>query len=288
MISKFDDDGASLIYSTYLGGNNNEIPHSLVVNNNNQLYVLGTTSSSNFPVTGSAYDGTFNGGSSIGAGTGGNNNSSGVQYPNGSDILITKFNANGTGLVASTYIGGSGNDGINLSDTLQKAYSDEFRGEIIVDNNDNCYVATSSGSSNFPIVNGFQSTYGGGLTDGVVFKFNSSLSSLLWSSYIGGTDADAAYSLQFDPNLNVFATGGTKSNNFPTTSGVIHPTFQTGSADGWVAKISNNGQTLQASTYLGTNDYDQSFFVQLDLQGNVYCVVTHSVHTRLVQAGSIQ
>lgn len=272
VISKFDDDGASLIYSTYLGGNNNEIPHSLVVNNNNQLYVLGTTSSSNFPVTGSAYDGTFNGGSSIGAGTGGNNNSSGVQYPNGSDILITKFNANGTGLVASTYIGGSGNDGINLSDTLQKAYSDEFRGEIIVDNNDNCYVATSSGSSNFPIVNGFQSTYGGGLTDGVVFKFNSSLSSLLWSSYIGGTDADAAYSLQFDPNLNVFATGGTKSNNFPTTSGVIHPTFQTGSADGWVAKISNNGQTLQASTYLGTNDYDQSFFVQLDLQGNVYCV----------------
>ena len=275
VISKFEDDGSNLIYSTYLGGNNNEIPHSLVVNSNNHLYILGTTSSTNFPVTNSAFDGTFNGGSSIGTGNGGNNNSNGIGYSNGSDIIIAKFNANGTGLIGCTYVGGSGNDGINLSDTLQKAYSDEYRGEIIVDANDNCYIATSTGSSNFPIVNGFQNSYGGGLTDGIVFKFNSNLTSLLWSSYIGGSEADAAYSLQFDPNLNVFATGGTKSNDFPTTSGVLHSTAPQGStigADGWVSKISNNGQNLLASTYLGTSSYDQSFFVQLDLQGNVYCV----------------
>lgn len=272
VISKFEDDGSSLIYSTYLGGNNNEIPHSLVVNSNNQLYILGTTSSSNFPTTNSAFDGTYNGGSSIGTGTGGNNNSNGVAYPNGSDIIVAKFNANGTNLIGCTYVGGSGNDGINLSDTLQKAYADEYRGEIIVDNNDNCYVATSTGSTNFPIVNGFQNTYGGGLTDGVVFKFNANLSSLLWSSYIGGSEADAAYSLQFDPNLNVFATGGTKSTDFPTTNNALNQNYQQGSADGWVSKISNNGQNLLASTYLGTNNYDQSFFVQLDLQGNVYCL----------------
>lgn len=272
VISKFNTSGTSLVYSTYLGGSNNEIPHSLVVNNNNQLYVLATTSSSNFPVSSSAFDGTFNGGSSIGAGVGNNNNSNSVAYPNGSDIIIAKFNATGTALSACTYIGGSGNDGINLSDTLQKAYSDEFRGEIIVDNNDNCYVATSTGSSNFPIVNGFQTTYGGGLTDGVVFKFNANLSSLLWSSYIGGSEADAAYSLQFDPSLNIFATGGTKSTNFPTTSGVINPSYKGGSTDGWVAKINSNGQTLMASTFIGTNAYDQSFFVQLDIQGNVYCL----------------
>lgn len=272
VISKFNTSGSSLVYSTYLGGSNNEIPHSLVVNNNNQLYVLGTTSSSNFPISSGAFDGTFNGGSNIGAGTGNNNNSSSVAYPNGSDIIIAKFNLNGTALSACTYIGGTGNDGINLSDTLQKAYSDEFRGEIIVDNNDNCYVATSTGSNDFPIVSGFQTSYGGGLTDGVVFKFNSSLSSLLWSSYIGGSEADAAYSLQFDPSLNIFATGGTKSTNFPTTTGVINPNYKGGTTDGWVAKINSNGQTLMASTFLGTNAYDQSFFVQLDLQGNVYCV----------------
>jgi gliding motility-associated-like protein len=272
VISKFNSSGTSLVYSTYLGGASNEIPHSLVVNANSQLYVLGTTSSSDFPTTSSAYDQSFNGGSSIAGGGGTNQNSNSISYPNGSDIIVTKFSANGTALVASSFIGGAGNDGINQSDVLQKAYSDEFRGEIIVDANDNCYVATSTGSSNFPIVSGFQSTYGGGVTDGVVFKFNSGLSSLLWSSFIGGSDDDGAYSLQFDPNLNVFATGGTKSSNFPTTNGVINPSYNGGTADGWVAKINNNGTTLLASTFLGTNNYDQSFFVQLDLQGNVYVV----------------
>lgn len=271
-ISKFNTSGTTMVYSTYLGGSNNEIPHSLVVNDNGQLYVLGTTSSNDFPVSSNAFDGSFNGGATIGTGTGGNNNSNGVSYPNGSDIIITKFNANGTALVGSTYIGGTGNDGINLSDTLQKAYADEFRGEIIVDANDNCYVATSSGSSDFPTSSGFQGSYGGGLTDGVVFKFNPGLTSLVWSTFIGGTEADGAYSLQFDPNSNVFVTGGTKSNNFPTTNGVLNGSYQGGVSDGWVAKISNNGQNLLASTFLGTNNYDQSFFVQLDVQGNVYCL----------------
>ena len=171
-----------------------------------------------------------------------------MAYPNGSDIIIAKFNLNGTALSACTYIGGTGNDGINLSDTLQKAYSDEFRGEIIVDNNDNCYVATSSGSSmTSPSSAAFRSSYGGGLTDGVVFKFNSSLSSLLWSSYIGGTDADAAYSLQFDPSLNMYSPPeARRAHNFPTTTQVsfillFKPVAAT---DGWVAKISSNGQTL--------------------------------------------
>lgn len=270
VISKFNSQGTSLLYSTYLGGNSNEIPHSLVVNSFNQLYVLATTSSSNFPTTTIAYDTSFNSGTAIGTGTGGNSNS--VQYPNGSDIVITKFNTGGTGLVGSTFIGGSGNDGINLSDTLQKAYADEYRGEIIVDGNDNCYVATSTGSSNFPITNGFQSSFGGGNTDGVVFKFNANLSNLIWSTFIGGEDPDAAYSVQFDPSLNVFVTGGTKSTDFPTTTGVINPNYKGGTTDGWVAKISNNGQSLLASTFLGTTGYDQSFFVQLDLAGNVYCV----------------
>jgi gliding motility-associated-like protein len=270
-ISKFNASGNALVYSTYLGGNGNEIPHSLVVNDDNELYVLGTTSSTNFPTSAGAFDGTFNGGTTIGT-IGANSNSSQIQYTGGSDIVITKFNAFGTALLGSTYVGGSGNDGINMSDTLQKAYSDEFRGEIIVDQNDNCYVATSTGSSDFPIVNGFQNTYGGGITDGVIFKFNSNLSALLWSSFIGGAEADAAYSAQFDPNFNVFCTGGTISTNFPTTAGVIHTSYQGGITDGWLAKISNNGQTLLSSTFIGTNDYDQSFFVQLDLSGFVYVV----------------
>ncbi|GAB4375189.1 MAG: hypothetical protein Kow0075_01400 [Salibacteraceae bacterium] len=271
VISKFNATGSTLLYSTYLGGSGNEMPHSLVVNANNQLYVLGTTSSNNFPTTSGAYDATFNGGLTVCGGGSNNQISNSIPYPLGSDIVVVKFNAGGTALLGSTYIGGSGNDGISLSDTLQKAYCDEFRGEIIVDANDNCYVATSTASADFPVSNSFQTVYGGGTTDGVVFKFNSTLTSLLWSSFIGGSEADAAYSLQFDPSFNVFITGGTMSNDFPTTNNVIHPTYG-GNVDGWVAKISNNGQTLLASTYLGTSAYDQSFFVQLDFSGNVYCV----------------
>ncbi|MEX2595603.1 MAG: gliding motility-associated C-terminal domain-containing protein [Salibacteraceae bacterium] len=270
-ISKFNTAGNSLIYSTYLGGSGNEIPHSLVVNGNNQLYILGTTSSTDFPTTNNAFDGIFNGGNTIGT-FGVNSNSSQIAYNGGSDIIVSKLNATGTNLMASTFIGGSGNDGINMSDTLQKAYSDEFRGEIIVDANDNCYVATSTSSSDFPTVNAFQNTFGGGITDGVIFKFNAGLNTLLWSSYIGGSEADAAYSIQFDPNFDVFCTGGTISQNFPTTNNALHSTYRGGLTDGWLAKVSNNGQNLLASTYLGTNDYDQSFFVQLDLSGFVYVV----------------
>lgn len=270
-ISKFNDDGTSLVYSTYLGGSSNEIPHSLIVNENNELYVLGTTSSNNYPITNGAFDNSFGGGSALTGGPG-TSISSSIAYPNGSDIVVTKFSANGSTLVGSTFVGGSGNDGINQSAVLQHAYADEFRGEIIVDGSDNCYVATSTGSNDFPIVNGFQTNFGGGLTDGVVFKFNANLTSLLWSSYIGGNQDDAAYSIQFDPSLDVFATGGTTGGSFPTTNGVLNQNYQGGSADGWVAKVSNNGQNLLASTFLGTNSYDQSFFVQLDLQGNVYTV----------------
>lgn len=271
-ITKFNADGDALLYSTYLGGAGNEIPHSLIVNDNNELYILGTTSSVNFPTSNNAFDNSFNGGSNINN-FGPNSNSSSIIYTGGSDIVITKLNANGTNLLASTYIGGTENDGINLSDVLQKAYADEFRGEIIVDENDNCYVATSTMSTDFPTTNNaFQNTFGGGLTDGVIFKFNSNLSNLLWSSYIGGSSDDAAYSVQFDPNFDVFCTGGTMSTNFPTTNNALHPSYQGGVTDGWVAKISNNGQNLIASTYLGTTSYDQSFFVQLDLSGFVYVV----------------
>ncbi|MEZ4720377.1 MAG: gliding motility-associated C-terminal domain-containing protein [Flavobacteriales bacterium] len=265
VITKFSDDGTSLVYSTYLGGSGNEIPHSLVVNSNDQLYVLGTTSSTNYPVTTGAFDNTYAGGTAT-------NNSNSIDYQTGSDIVITKFSANGAALIGSTYVGGSGNDGLNEDAILSFTYSDEYRGEIIVDNNDQCYVATSTRSNDFPIVNGFQSSFGGGTTDGVVFKLNSNLTGLLWSTYIGGDQSDGAYALQFDPAFNVFVTGGTRGGSFPTTAGVINPSYMGGTCDGWVAKISNNGQTLLASTYLGTSSYDQSSFVQLDLQGNVYCV----------------
>ena len=106
-ISKFDATGSSLHFSTYIGGNDADIPHSLHVNDNDELYIFGTTGSTNFPVTANAFDTTFSGGSSIEIPAG--------SFSQGSDIFIAKLSADGTQLPASTYVGGTGNDGINTA-----------------------------------------------------------------------------------------------------------------------------------------------------------------------------
>lgn len=262
-ISKFSDDGSTLIYSTYLGGVENESPHSLIVDHNNELLVLGTTASNDFPVTPTAYDTSYAGGTTY-TGTIPN-------YVSGSDIIVAKFNTSGTNLLGSTYIGGTSNDGLNISTALEYNYADEFRGEIIVDASNNVYVASSTLSNDFPVTPGvFQNSLTGNL-EGCVFKLSPNLNNLLWSSFIGGTDDDAAYSLQFNSNGEILITGGTRSINFPTTPGVLNPGSQ-GGIDGWLMKINANATSIINSTYLGTPDYDQSYFVQLDSANNVYVV----------------
>jgi len=262
-LTKFSSNGTSLLYSTYLGGSGNESPHSLIVNNNNELLVMGTTASANFPMSATAYDNTFNGGT--------NYTFSIPNYIGGSDIVISKFSTNGALLLASTFMGGSGNDGLNLGPVLLYNYADEFRGEIVVDTSDNVYVASSTFSTNFPVTPGaFQPALSGG-QDGCAFKLSPDLSSLIWSSYLGGTNADAAFSVQFSTLGDVLVTGGTESPNFPVTVGALQTIYQ-GVADGWVTKINNTGTTILASTFIGTSDYDQTFFVQLDTANNVYVV----------------
>ena len=263
-IIKYTPDGSSRVFATYLGGTSNECPHSLVVNGAGELLILGTTGSADFPTTSGAYDTSFNGGSSV-------TSSSSIQYLNGSDLVVAKLSSDGTALVASTYVGGTGNDGLNISPTTRYNYGDDFRGEIIVDGNGDSYIATTTASTDFPIVNGFQSTFAGGTTDGCTFKLNANLSTLIWSSYLGGSGDDAAYAVQFDLGYDVYVCGGTNSFDFPTTPGVLNPTMQ-GGVDGFVTHISNSGSALIAATYIGTPSYDQTYFVQLDTNNNVYLV----------------
>ena len=122
-----------------------------------------------------------------------------VPYPNGTDIVVIKFSSTGNNLLGSTFVGGTGNDGVNESGAssyntsgLCNFYADEYRGEIILDTAGNCYVASTTKSIDFPMVGAAQ-TSSGGLQDAVVFKLNNDLSSLLWSSYYGGNQNDAAY-----------------------------------------------------------------------------------------------
>ncbi|HET6243127.1 MAG: gliding motility-associated C-terminal domain-containing protein [Bacteroidetes bacterium] len=270
-ITKYDTSGTAIIYSTYLGGNGDELPHSLVVNSNQELFIYGTTGSANFPVTSGAYDNTFNGGPALSP------NGLGVSFPSGSDIIVSRLNSNGSQLLASTYLGGSHNDGLNytsnntVNNILKYNYADEVRGEIDIDEQNNIYIVSCTRSINFPIVgNSFQPVYGGGDIDGVVVKMNNSLSSIIWSSFIGGNQHDAAYSLSLDSNNDIYIAGGTSSPNFPVTSTALQSTFQGGRSDGFILHVSKNGQTIINGTYYGSIAYDQTYFVELDKQNNIY------------------
>lgn len=253
-IMKVSPDGTSKLYATYIGGTANEQPHSLVVDGAGNLIVAGRTSSSNYPVTGS-----------------------GLIGPGGShDIVVTKLNASGSALIGSKVIGGSGDDGVNISATrgpnsLQQNYGDDGRSEVILDGAGNIYVASCTRSTNFPSTGGsFQPGSGGGNQDAVLLKLNSSVSSLTFASYLGGSNDDAAYVLSLAPNGDIYVAGGTASINFPgTTAGVIHSANQ-GGIDGFVSIVNNSGSSLIRSTYLGTSNTDQVFGIQFDRLGFPY------------------
>lgn len=267
-ISKFSSNGANLVYSTFIGGSNNEIPHSLVVNSLNQLLILGTSGSANYPVIAGCYQTSFAGGSNLNLGGG-----YGFNYNLGCDMVVTKMAANGNSIVSSTFVGGSDNDGINFGSLLHYNYGDAFRGEIIVDATDNVYVSSVTKSSNFPVSAGApQSTYGGGGSDAVVFKLNNNLTNLIFSTYVGGNNFDAGYSVQLNQLNEIYITGGTMSANFPTTVGSLNPNYMGGTSDGFLTRIDVGGTSFVNSTFIGTSGLNQCFFVQTDLNNNVFVV----------------
>jgi hypothetical protein len=266
---------ASRVWATYLGGNFHDFPSSIVVNSQNELVILGTSASSNYPTSSTAVQRTFAGGTA--ADPFGDALISPVySVTRGTDIVVTRLTSNGSNIAASTYLGGTGTDGLVPYDNVSSArqlpqnYGDAFRGDVNTDTAGNIYVASVTSSTNFPITAGsFGPTSKGGTSDAVVVKMPASLSSLTWSGYLGGSAADAAYSLQLDASSNVYVAGGTLSANFPATAGALLTTAQ-GNVDGFVARIAANGSSVQRATYLGTSSYDQAYFLQIGADGGVY------------------
>jgi len=250
-ISKKNPDGSVLIYSTYVGGGNADYPHSLFVDANSRLHILGTSNSGNYPVSANAYD--------TAQGTGATSSFD-------PDLVVTVLDSAGSNLIGSTYIGGSVNDGQN---NLTVNYGDSYRGEIICDASGNNYVASYSQSTDFPVTTGALQATNAGMQDGVVFKLSMGCSQLLWSTYIGGTSDDAAYGLYLDAGGDVYVSGSASS-GFPTTPGTAYPAYLGGTNDGFLAHISNNGTVLNTSTFFGSTGQDQNFFVELDKYGDVY------------------
>lgn len=251
-IIKLSPNGANRIYATYIGGSLDEQPHSLIVDAQGNLILAGRSNSTNYPVT-----------SATGQGS-------------GFDIVVTKLNPAGTAIIGSRKLGGTNDDGINISATrglqsIQRNYGDDGRSEVIIDAAGNIYVGSSTKSTNFPGTAGFfQPAFGGGTQDGVVLKLNSTLSTLLFASYFGGSQNDAVYVLSLAPNGNIYIAGGTESSDLPgNTSGTIGSSNR-GGIDGYVSVITNNGTGIIRTTYIGTSGIDQVYGIKFDNKGFPY------------------
>jgi gliding motility-associated-like protein len=264
-ISKFDATGSALLYSTYLGGLHQETPHSVVVDNLDRIIVFGVTGSSDFPTTLGSFQPLFSGGPSFLMSdffTSG--------HPDGCDMFISKFNTSGT-LAASTFLGNSSADGLNYAYELFYNYGDAFRGEVNVDANNNIFIGSCVRGNTDIMGASLQLNYGGGDSDGYVAKLNPNLSAVLWSTYLGGTGSDAVYALEFANNGDILVAGGTRSQNFPFCSGGEDSNWN-GATDGFILRINPITFTVISGTFVGTSEYDQVYFLQTDLNDNVYCL----------------
>lgn len=260
-ILKYDSTGTQLLYASYLGGNQSESPHSLVMNNNEELLVLGTTSSYNFPTTVNAIDTSFNGGNQV---------THVVTYNNGSDIFVARISKDGSQLLSSTFLGGSNNDGLNPPfGPLTRNYGDELRGDIITDKDDNVYISSVTASADFPVTNSFDTLYGGGSTDALLLKLTPDLSQIIWGALIGGTGTDASHTLKLDSNGDIFIAGGTTSADFPITTGSYQDLYA-GNADGWIAHIAGDGTGINEATFTGTSSFDQIYFLDMNENEEIY------------------
>ncbi len=230
-VTKLNSAGNALVYSSFLGGSSYEAARSITVDDLGNTYISGRTSSSDFPIEGE------------------------YQIHQGStDIFVTKLNSSGTGLIFSTYLGGS----------LYDASWD-----IDVDNFGSVYVTGYTNSSDFPIEGGFQNTLNGSESDAFVIKLNSSGDAIVYSTFLGGSGVDEALGISVDGLSNAYISGYTYSSDFPTEL-AYQTTFQGGPQDAFVTKLNSSGNSLVYSTYLGGSDNERAQDIVVDDSGNTY------------------
>lgn len=258
VFSKLNQDGSQLIWATYLGGSFKDFPHSIIVNESGDLFVFGTTSSLDFPVTEGAFNESKNSPAAF------------------SDIFVARLSADGSSLIGSTYLGGSADDGRSR---LVSNLGDNYRGEIILDTNGNPIICAVTQSPDFPITAGaFQSTYAG-QQDAVVFGLDALLTSLSFSSYFGGNDCDNAFGVRVAQNGDLIVSGSTSSPDLTTTPGAYQSVFQGGEGytfptipgnDCFVARFNADASQLLASTYYGSELNDHVVLVDLDNDDRIW------------------
>jgi len=245
VISKYNSNGTSLVYSTYFGPA--RWPHALSVSYTGDLYMLGANVDGGMPVTPGCYDNSYNG---------------------EVDLFVAHFSSSGSSLLGSTFIGGTDREGFFAEES-----NAANRGEIIVGSLGEIWVASNTRSSDFPITaTAYQSTYSG-KHDGVLFKLSSDCSQLLYSSYLGGGGDDFPHGMVFNHTGNLVICGETESYNFPVTAGAIRGALG-GDLDGFVSIVNPNTGVITKSSYLGTSSRDAACFLDVDFEDNIYILGT--------------
>ncbi len=227
-VTKFAIDGLSLVYSTYLGGLGTDEGHGIAVENG-YAYVTGKTGSGDFPMV-NAYNSTYDAGMSC---------------------FVAKFASDGQSLVYSTFLGGS-NSEIGYGIAVENGYA---------------YVVGRTYSPNFPTVNAYDSTHNGA-HECFVTKFANDGQSLVYSTFLGGSDWEYGYGIAVE-NGYVYVTGRTESEDFPTVN--AYDLTLGGVIDCFVTKFASDGQSLVYSTYLGGSSTDEGYGIAVE-DGCAYVV----------------
>ena len=240
-VTKLNSAGTALVYSTFLGGSVNDSGSGIAVNAAGNAYVSGGSDSSDFPTTMGAFQ------SVKGA---------------GQDAFVTELSAAGDDLAYSTFLGGDGND---------------FAHNIALDKTGNASVVGVTGSSDFPITaDAIQSVYGGN-NDAFITRLNATGTELVFSTYLGGNNGDAALSISVDPAGSIYLTGLTSSADYPTTPAAFQTVFG-GISDAFVTKVvfssfdvcftdDGNGDSLQFNSTTGEYRFTQGNAGGLTLTG---------------------
>src|SRR3984957_14450098 len=264
-ITKLSPSGTSLMYSTFLGGSGDNRAFGVALDPSNNVYLIGWTTSSDFPVTANAFQTSYVPGAV-------------------SNVFVTEINpaaSGAAGLVYSTYLGGSVQD-VGFG--------------IALDSNSNTYVTGYSYSLDLPVTTGaFQMTT---TTNGAAFVTKLNLAAngaagLVYSTYLGGTTGTSAgNSIRVDSNGAAYLTGYTCASDFPVTKGVFQSKFggdcTPAGGDGFVTKLDPTGSTLVYSSYLGGSGDDVCFSIGLDSVNNAYIIGRSSSPNYPVTKGAFQ
>jgi beta-propeller repeat-containing protein len=251
-VAKLNPSGSALVYSTYLGGTAIDYGRSIAIDGRGNAYVTGYTASVNFPTANPLQPGNHGGPSWCPC-----------------DGFVAKLKPNGSALIYSTYLGGSSDDGPH---------------GVAVDGFGNAYVTGETYSTDFPTVNPIQPALHGN-QDVFVFKLNASGSALVYSTYLGGKQADFGYDIAVDGSGNAYVTGFTASADFPTAN-PLQPKIR-GGQDAFVAKLNAAGSALVYSTYLGGTNNDEGVGIRADRSGNAY-VTGYTLSTDFPTANALQ